>query len=86
MTRLPGGGTPAAGFGRPKQSFSKGIGGRVTGTVTWLALSTAIFASLITPRKKEWADICLDYCYAKRALYMDTVYDRLFATLKKMAK
>nr|PIM02997.1 hypothetical protein TGCOUG_227920 [Toxoplasma gondii COUG] len=68
------------------RSSSRGIGPRLAATFSWLALSSATFAFMTTPRRKEWADICLDYCYSKRAVYAPSVYDRLFAFLKKVPK
>ncbi|PFH35016.1 hypothetical protein BESB_059030 [Besnoitia besnoiti] len=71
---------------QPWRNATRGFGSRFAATASWLTLSTVTVAFLITPRKKEWVDICLDYCYSKRALSARTIYDGLFAFLKKMPK
>ncbi|CBZ54115.1 hypothetical protein NCLIV_045480 [Neospora caninum Liverpool] len=68
------------------RTSTRGIGPRLAATFSWLTLSTATFAFMTTSRRKEWADICLDYCYSKRAFCAPSVYDRLFAFLKKVPK
>ncbi|PHJ16270.1 hypothetical protein CSUI_009916 [Cystoisospora suis] len=71
---------------QPWRRSTRGIGPRLSATFGFLTFSTLSVACLITPRKKEWIDICLDYCYAKRAFDSHTFYDRFFTFLKKLPK
>ncbi|XP_026191703.1 uncharacterized protein LOC113146975 [Cyclospora cayetanensis] len=70
----------------PWRLSNAGLGARIYSTVSWLAVSTATFAALTVPRRKEWVDICLDYMYLKRQQYLPNVYNSIYQFLKKVPK